>query len=90
MTAWNAAAGTVLGQCLGDIDTEPVRTAVRPEAQGRVEVLTDLRVVPVNVGLFGGKEVQVPLARRSGGRPGCFGDSGAGRTADVQRPVRGR
>ena len=48
------------------IDAEAVNAAVGPEPQRGVEVLTDLRVVPVKIGLFRGEKVQVPLPQGTG------------------------
>jgi hypothetical protein len=56
------------------VDTEAVDAPVEPEAQDVVELLAHLRVVPVQVGLLGVEQVQVPLAGRAVGlghpRPG--------------------
>src|SRR3712207_8746529 len=43
---------------------ETVRAPVGPEAQGGQEVVADFPVVPVQIGLLGGEQVQVPLAVR--------------------------
>ena len=48
-------------------DGRTVDPAIRPETQGGLEVGMDLRVLPVEVGLLGGEEVEVPLARRAVG-----------------------
>ena len=53
--------GQVLGHTGGGIDAEPVHTAVAPEAQDVQEVLAHGRVIPVEVGLLGGEDVEVPL-----------------------------
>ena len=44
---------------MGDVHAEPVNTALHPEAQEGTEVLVDVLVGPVEVGLLGGEEVQV-------------------------------
>ena len=56
------AAVDVLGKSMGHIDAEAVGAAVAPEAQGGFEVLVDLGVLPVEVGLLYSEEVQIPLA----------------------------
>jgi len=73
--------GQVLGQAVRHVYAEPVDAAVGPEPQGGEEVVTDLAVLPVKVGLLGGEQVQVPLAIR---------DPGPGRPAEHGEPVRGR
>ena len=54
----------ILGQAVRHVDAEPVRAVVRPETQGLLELLVDLRVLPVEVRLLLGEHVQVPLAVR--------------------------
>ena len=54
--------GQLLGQAVSDVDPEPVDATVCPEPQRGQEVLADRSIVPVEVGLFLGEEVQVPLA----------------------------
>ncbi|SKZ34891.1 Uncharacterised protein [Mycobacteroides abscessus subsp. abscessus] len=71
------------GHAVRDVEAESVDAAVQPEAQGIGEVVEYLGVVPVDVGLFGGEQVQVPLARGAV----RFGDPGPGRTAEDRRPV---
>jgi hypothetical protein len=56
--------GHVLGQAVRDVDAEPVDTTVRPEPQRGEEVVPDLPVLPVQVRLLGGEQVQVPLPVR--------------------------
>ncbi|MGX1476134.1 UNVERIFIED_CONTAM: hypothetical protein RKD50_004942 [Streptomyces canus] len=46
------------------VHAEAVDPAVGPEAQGGAEVLADLVVRPVEVGLLGGEQMQVPLPVR--------------------------
>ena len=48
---------------VGHVDAEAVHASVEPEPEDGVELIGDRRVVPVPVGLFGGEQVQVPLAR---------------------------
>src|SRR4051812_43721702 len=47
---------------------------VEPEAQHVLELAADVRVVPVEVGLLGGEQVEIPLTRLTvcllGARPG--------------------
>lgn len=76
----------VLEQSGGDIDAEAVDTAVQPEAQHLLEVVADGRVTPVQVGLLGCEQVQVPLA---GGAVGLL-DAAPGGTAEHRAPVVGR
>jgi hypothetical protein len=66
---------------VGHVDTEAVDSSVGPEAQGGAEVGPDLLVVPVEVGLFGREEVQVPLPVR---------DLLPRAAAEDRRPVGGR
>ncbi|MGX1251459.1 hypothetical protein RKD48_003970 [Streptomyces ambofaciens] len=54
--------GQVLDQRVRDVDAEAVDAPVAPEPQRGAEVGADLLVVPVQVGLLGGEEVQVPLS----------------------------
>lgn len=56
--------GEVLGQGVGHVDAEAVDTPVGPEAQGGAEVGADLFVAPVEVGLLGREQVQIPLSVR--------------------------
>src|SRR5699024_3357536 len=71
----------VLDQRIGHVDTESVHAPVRPETQNPTEFLTDPIVVPVQVGLFRGEHVQIPLSVRG---------STPGRTSEGGPPVRGR
>ena len=73
--------GEVLGEGVGDVHPEAVHTPVGPEAQGGAEVGADLLVVPVEVGLLGGEEVQIPLA---------VGHPGPGTAPEHRLPVGGR
>eukprot|EP01133_Synstelium_polycarpum_P028509 gene28509-biopygen24102 len=72
-----------LGHSVGHVDAESVDSALEPEPQSLGEVVEDLGVVPVQVGLFLGEDVQVPLAGCSVG----FGDAGPCRAAEDARPV---
>jgi hypothetical protein len=74
-----------LDQAVGDIHPEAVDAAVEPEAEDVEELLAHPRVLPVEVGLGGVEEVQVPLA---GGAVGA-GDPGPGRSAEHGLPVVG-
>jgi hypothetical protein len=69
----------VLGHRVGDVDPEPVDATVEPEPQDRVELVDDLRVVPVEVRLGDVEQVQVPLAVL---------DPLPGGPAERSRPVR--
>lgn len=73
--------GEVLGERVGDVDAEAVHAPVGPEAQGGAEVGADLVVVPVEVGLLGCEQVQVPLP---------VGDAFPGAAAEDRLPVGGR
>ena len=81
--------GGVVGEAVGldqavrHVDAETVDPAVEPEPQDAAELLADLFVRPVEVGLGGVEEVQVPLA----GRPVGFGDAGPGGAAEDGVPV---
>jgi hypothetical protein len=46
---------------VGHVDAEAVHPPVEPEPQDLVEVVGDLRVPPVEVGLLGGEQVEIPL-----------------------------
>ena len=89
--------GHVLGHAGGHVDAEAVHAAIGPEAQSGQEVLTHGRIVPVEVGLLGGEDVEVPLvgAGRSGtGEWGAVGtdvvDALPGGAAEHGAPVIGR
>ena len=68
----------ILGETVGHIHTEAVRSVVEPESQGLEEVVAHFAVVPVPVGLFLGEHVQIPLAVRY---------TGPGRTTEMVLPV---
>ena len=51
----------VLGQHVGDVETEAVDAAIGPEAKGPYEVRANVGVGPVQVGLLDGEVVEVPL-----------------------------
>ena len=53
-----------LDQAVGDIDAEPVHTAVEPEPQRVGHLTVHIGVVPVEVRLRGIEQVQVPVAAR--------------------------
>ncbi len=76
-----------LDQAVGDVDAEAVDAQVEPEAQDRANSSRDRGVVPVEVGLLGGEEVQVPLAGPvgPGSRPGRRRPTPS-RSAAVRRP----
>ena len=48
-----------LDQAMGDVHAEALDTALHPEAQEGAEVLVDVRVGPVEVGLLGCEQVEV-------------------------------
>ena len=67
--------GRVLVEQRRGVDAHACGAAVEPEAQDVLVLALDVRVVPVEVGLLGREEVQVPLAGRPVGvlraRPGA-------------------
>jgi hypothetical protein len=75
--------GRVLGQQRGRIDPDAVDPAVEPEPEHVLELAPDGRAVPVEVGLLGREQVQVPLARRTVG----LGDPGPAGSAEDRLPV---
>jgi hypothetical protein len=70
----------ILHQQRGGVDPDPVGPAVEPEPQHVLELLVHPRVLPVEVGLPGGEQVQVPLAVRAirilGAGPGRAAEDG--------------
>ncbi len=66
---------------VGDVDAEAVHAEVEPEAQDRLELRVDLGVLPVQVGLLGGEQVEVPLT---------VGQPRPRRAAEHRLPVVGR
>ena len=75
-----------LDQRVGDVDPEPVDPAVQPEPQRLLEIGDDLGILPVQVRLLGGEDVQIPLPGTAVG----LGDPGPGAPAEDGRPVRRR
>jgi hypothetical protein len=73
--------GQVLGQAVGDVDPEAVDPPVGPEPQRRQKVLPHLGVVPVEVRLLLGEQVEVPLT---------VGNLRPCRSAEPGGPVRRR
>ena len=73
--------GQILRERVRHVDSESVDSAVRPEPQGVKEVLPDLFVAPVEVRLFAGEQVAVPLS------VGC---PIPGATSEVGSPIRRR
>lgn len=58
--------GHVFGQAVGDIDPESLDALVGPESEGLDEIVPNLAVVPVEVGLRSVKQVEVPLSIANG------------------------
>src|SRR5205807_8401011 len=76
--------GRVLGQAVHDIDAEAVDAAIEPEAGRVVHGGDHVRVAPVEVGLLGQEQVQVPLAGGVVPGPGVTAEGGL---PVVRRPV---
>ncbi|GLW13671.1 hypothetical protein Stsp01_04140 [Streptomyces sp. NBRC 13847] len=70
-----------LDHAVRDIDPEAVHPQVEPEAHDGLELGVHLRVVPVQIGLFGGEEMEVPVAALG---------AGPGWAAEDRLPVVGR
>ena len=60
------------------VDAHAGDAAVEPEAQNVLVLLPDLRVLPIEIGLLRGKQVEVPLA---------VGDARPGRAAEDRLPL---
>ena len=52
----------ILGQAVRHIHAEAVRSMVEPEVQGLDEIGAHVRILPIPIGLFDGKHVQIPLS----------------------------
>ncbi len=63
-----------LDHAVRDVDAEAVDAEVEPEPQDRGELLGDLGMLPVQVGLLGREQVQVPVAVRCPGPGGSAED----------------
>ena len=72
---------SILRQHVDDVHAEPVDAAVEPPAHHLVDGRPDLRVLPVEVGLLAGEQVEVVLPRRRVELPH--------RTGEVRLPVGG-
>ena len=83
---WWEILRKVLAQSVRDVDAESVDATVGPEPQGFHEVCANLWIVPVEVWLFLGEQVQVPLAGRAIG----IWDALPRRPAEDRLPVRRR
>ena len=66
--------GDVLGDHVDDVHAEAVDPAVEPPPHHRVDRVPDLGVLPVQVGLLAGEQVQVVLAGRLVELPGRAGE----------------
>jgi hypothetical protein len=62
--------GVVLADAVDHVDPEAVDAPVEPEAHDLLHALDHARVLPVEVGLLGQEQVQVPLSRRLVEGPG--------------------
>src|SRR5262245_56712768 len=51
----------ILHQSMRHVHPEPVHAAIEPEPQDRLELGCDVGVLPVQVRLFGGEQMEVPL-----------------------------
>ena len=71
------------GHAVCDVDAEAVDAAVEPEAQCLLEVVEDLGVLPVQVGLLAREDVEVPLPGRAVG----LGDTVPRGSAEDADPV---
>jgi hypothetical protein len=71
------------GHAVGHVDAEPVDATFQPEPQRLLQIVEDLRVLPVEVGLLGIEQVQVPLARLAV----RLLDPRPGRAAEHRHPV---
>src|SRR3954452_12817317 len=67
------------------VDADPFDTTIEPEREHAIEVVDDVGVVPVEIGLPRRERVLVPLAGRAVG----LGDPSPGRTAEDRPPVVG-
>ncbi|CAH0326274.1 hypothetical protein SRABI128_05236 [Microbacterium sp. Bi128] len=76
----------VFHQPVGDVDAEPVHAAIQPEPQYAFEHVPYVGVGPVEVGLGGVEDVQVPLPEGAVG----FGDACPHRPAEYGLPIVGR
>ena len=70
-------------EAVRDVDPEAVRAAIEPEPQDRLELGSDLRLRPVEIGLLRREQVQVPLA----GPSVRLDHSGPGRATEDARPI---
>ena len=52
----------ILSQAVRHIHAEAVRSMVEPEVQGLDEIGAHVRILPIPIGLFDGKHVQIPLS----------------------------
>ena len=68
----------ILGQAMRHVDAEAVGAVVAPEAQRLLELLVHVGVLPVEVGLLLGEDVQIPLPVL---------DPFPGRSAEQRHPV---
>ena len=68
--------GRVLADHVDDVHAEAVHAAVQPPAHHGVDGLADLGVLPVQVRLLGGEDVQVVLPGRLIKGPGWAGEEG--------------
>src|SRR5690625_963975 len=99
---WSSGGGVALGhhglfsvpvgQSIGlnhsvrNIDTEPINTAIEPEAQNVLKIGAHLGVFPVEVRLTGIEKVEIPLP----GGTVSLGDAGPCPATEYRLPVIGR
>ena len=86
----------ILDETVGDIDPEAVDATLEPEPEDVEELVAHLAVVPVEVGLLDGEQMEVPLPgvpsasviRSQAGPPNDASQSFGGRSPSSPRPGR--
>ncbi len=91
LVSFEVGEGWVLGDEGGGVDAHPGDASLEPEAQDVLVLLAYGGVRPVEVGLFGGEEVEVPLAVLDAGpghSPNSLSQSLGGSSPCAPRPGR--